>query len=458
MVGAVAVVETVTPRLVVAGTHSSAGKTTVTMGLMAVLRQQGYTVQGFKVGPDYIDPAYHAEITGRPSYNLDTWMLGEARVREIFARACRGADMALIEGVMGLYDGHGAGGHGSTAEVARVLAAPVILVVNCHGLGASAAAMVLGYQHYDPRVRLAGVICNRVSGEKHYRLVKEAIEAATGLPVLGYLPRERELQVPERHLGLVARPEGSPIEPLRNRLASVLAGTVDWDGLIGAARSAPALEAETEPVLPLSSPPVKVAVARDAAFHFYYQDALELLTGLGAELVPFSPLEDEELPAGTRGVILGGGFPESFLPHLAANTSMRRSLAEAAARGLPVYAECGGLMYLCREVEGYPMVGVVPARVEMTGRLQGFGYIRVRSLGDNLICQAGQEVWGHSFHYSRICPETPSFPWAWETTGGHREGYAAGNVLASYLHLHWGANPAWAKAFLRHCLDSGVRI
>ncbi|TDA69449.1 MAG: cobyrinate a,c-diamide synthase [Clostridia bacterium] len=446
-----AVVKTCIPRLVIAATHSSAGKTTTTMGLMAALRQQGCTVQGFKVGPDYLDPAYHAEITGRPSHNLDTWMLGEARVLEIFARACRGADIALIEGVMGLYDGHGRDGRGSTAEVAELLAAPVILLVDCHGLGASAAAMVLGYQRYDPRVRLAGVICNRVSGQKHYRLVKDAIEAATGLPVLGYLPWERELQVPERHLGLVARPEGSPLKPLRDKLAAILAETVDWTGLLATAQSAPAVETEATVVPPLCSPPVKVALARDAAFHFYYQDALELLTSLGAELVPFSPLADRELPAGTRGVILGGGFPEMFLPELAANASMRRSLARAAAQGLPVYAECGGLMYLCREVDGYPMVGVVPARVEMTVRLQGFGYTRARSLADNPICQAGQEVWGHAFHYSRLNPESPEFPWAWEADGGRREGFVAGNVLASYLHLHWGANPEWAGSFLRRC-------
>lgn len=448
------------PRLAVAATHSGAGKTTVAMGLMAAFIHRGYRVQGFKVGPDYIDAAYHARVTGRPVPNLDSWLVAPATLGRIFTQACQGADLAIVEGVMGLYDGRRGSGAGSTAEVAGILQLPVVLVVDARGMAQSAAALVRGYRDFDPRLNLAGVILNRVGSERHASLLREAIEEATGVPVLGALPRADRVTLGERHLGLQASQEveAADWERVVQPLAELVEDHIDLQGLhTQAAAASPLRIPATPPAVAAAAAgvPVKVAVARDAAFHFYYPEMGELLEACGAEIAYFSPLEAAHLPEDTQGLIIGGGFPEVFLPRLAANRSLLEEICWLAAAGLPVYAECGGLMYLSRAVDGYPLAGVVPARVEMQASRQGLGYRQARALRDNLLTRAGEEVRGHEFHYSRLIPLESDFPWAWEIEDGTREGFARGNVLASYLHLHWASHPAWAVSFLRRAAAFG---
>jgi cobyrinic acid a,c-diamide synthase len=447
------------PRIAIAGVKSGVGKTTIATGIMAALARRGIKVQGFKVGPDYIDPTYHTAATGRVSRNLDTFLVGPEAVRESFARACRGADLAVIEGVMGLFDGREGSGEGSTAEICRLLKVPVVLVVDASSLGQSAAALVWGFSRFDPVVEVAGVILNRVAGPRHAALLKEAVEGATGIPVVGILGREESLTLPSRHLGLVPAVEEEELARAARRLGEVMSDRVDLDRLVRLAQNARPLDPPASSVFPPEpgGPKVVVALARDRAFHFYYQDTLELLEALGAELVPFSPLETPKLPPKTAGVYIGGGFPEVFLEPLAANRGLKEDLRRAVATGMPVYAECGGLMYLCREVrdlEGrsWPMVGLVPAACRMEGRLVGLGYREAEALRPSLLFAAGRRVRGHEFHYSRLEPEGPDFPWAYRLRDGAGrpclEGYARASLLASYLHLNLLGYPEAAAGFL----------
>lgn len=450
------------PRLVLAATHSGAGKTTLATALAAAFCRAGLVVQPFKVGPDYIDPGYHTAAAGRTSRNLDSFFLGPKGVRELFMRAARGAELCLVEGVMGLYDGRGAGEKGSTAEVAKILEAPVVLIMNAGSLARSAAAVVLGYRLFDPRVRLAGVILNGVGSERHYRLLREAVEGEAGVPVVGYCLRREEISLPQRHLGLLPAVEKEALAPFLERLAELVSSTVDLTRLLEIACSAPPLEDCAPSIFPrpAAPPAVRLGVVKDAAFHFYYQDGLDLLAAMGAELVFVSALDDPSLPADLDGLYIGGGYPEMFLERLAGNRSFMDSLRRAFARGMPLYAECGGMMYLCRAIvdfsgREYPMVGLIPGICRMARRREALGYVEARVLTDNILAPAGARLVGHEFHYSYVEGVPGEIPRAYllyrEGEESRQEGYVLGNLLASYLHLHFAACPEAARRFLASC-------
>ncbi|NOZ26976.1 MAG: cobyrinate a,c-diamide synthase [Chloroflexi bacterium] len=462
---------TAVPRLVIAGASSGVGKTTLTAGLIAALRRRGMAVQPFKAGPDYIDPSYHTLAAGRPCRNLDTWMLPPAAVRASFLRACRGIDLAVIEGVMGLYDGFGyETEEGSTAHLAKLLDAPVVLMLDAARMARSAGAVALGYLRFDPNLSLAGFIANGVGSASHGQGVAASVERATGLPCFGWLPRLDDLRIPERHLGLVPTAESGRWEAFVDAAAEHVARYVDVGGLVAAARRAPALPCSDESpsrgrVASVSR--VRVAVARDEAFSFYYQDNLDLLRSAGAEIVFFSPLRDGELPPGVCGLYIGGGFPEMYAAALAENEPLRVALRRAIESGLPTYAECGGLMYLTGSITDlsgmtHPMVGVLPGRSVMVERLT-MGYRVVTTCAETILAPAGLVLRGHEFHYSDWVDRPADLPAAYAIAprrGGpaRPEGYARDNLLASYVHLHFGAAPQLAARFVRACRDWAARL
>jgi cobyrinic acid a,c-diamide synthase len=446
------------PRLVVAGTHSGVGKTTIVTGLLAAFKQRGLTVQSYKIGPDYIDPGYHRLASGQAAHNLDSWLVTADKLAAIFAKTAAGNDLVVIEGVMGLYDG-GRDGVSSTADIAKRLAAPVVLVVDARGAGESVAAAVLGFKAYDPTVNLAGVIVNRLGSESHRVTVATALERS-GVPVLGYIYRNDMLIVKERHLGLTPVEESDAIQAVA-AMGEQVSREVALDDVLALARSAPAL---TVPQSPLVAPAdaVRIGVAQDEAFSFYYPESLAVLAALGAVIVPFSPLRERRLPA-VDGLIFGGGFPEMFAGELAANTALLQAVYRAAQQGMPIFAECGGLMYLAHLLttfggQSHPMAGVVPAVCCMQPKLQTVGYVEAAALTDNVLCRAGERLRGHEFHFSRmeIVGQARHFPWAFQfkktrTGDVYPGGYTAGNVLASYLHLHFAGNEAAAARFLAQC-------
>lgn len=453
------------PRIIIAGTHSGAGKTSVTLALLSALAHAGKRTQAFKIGPDYIDPSYHTAVTGRHSRNLDAWMLGPDAIKQIFTSAMRGADISVIEGVMGLFDGLGTSETASTAEMAKTLQAPVLLVIDGHGLSRSAAAMALGYKHFDRKVKVAGVILNNVSGERHAKLLEDAIESHANIPVLGFLPRDPAIQVPERHLGLVTASEQGPLKELKEKLGELALRHFKMDRIVRLARQAPRLHWPSFAEVPRGGTPMcRIGVASDAAFSFYYRDNLELLEQMGAEIVPFSPLRDRQAPD-VAALYFGGGFPEVYAAQLEANGRLRADLKEKIAAGLPVYAECGGLMYLSeaiRDAKGKErqMVGTIPGQVMMTPRLQNFGYAQATVRRKTILAEAGDEIRGHEFHYSRRAEESPSRNAAYEIrklrTGDiRREGFSSKNVLASYLHIHFLSNPLWARRFIHAAVRFG---
>jgi len=445
------------PRIVIAATHSGAGKTTVAGAAMAALAAAGLKVQPFKVGPDYIDPGYHTAATGRVSRNLDVWLTGEDGVRECFRRAASGADISVIEGVMGLFDGHGAGDLASTAHVARLLRAPVVLVVDARSLARSVAAVVTGYRRFDPGLDLAGVILNRTGSPRHRALLEQAVREEAGLPVLGTLGREEQIALPERHLGLLPAVERSGLSDFIGRLAAV-GRQLDLGGLLRVAESAPAPPRAQRPVFPPrpAEETVRLGVARDAAFHFYYQDSLDLLGALGAALVEVSPLGGG-LPPDLDALYLGGGFPEMFARELAANGGFMAALRRLRAGGLPVYAECGGLMYLSRSLTGtdgtvHPMAGVLPGDTVMGTRRAALGYVAATALTDNLLVPAGTVLAGHEFHYSSYRSNGDAHP-AFSLRGaggteGRGDGVVRPGLLASYVHLHFVGCPDAARRLL----------
>lgn len=447
-------------RLVLAGTHSGAGKTTLTLGLLSALSQRGYKVQPFKVGPDYIDPGLHRVAAGVSSHNLDAWMGTEDVVKEVFHRHARYCDLALVEGVMGLFDGLRDGDCGSTAHIARLLRAPVILVVNARGMARSCGALIKGYREFDPRVDVAGVIFNSVGGPGHVATLKKVVEEEMGLPVLGTVRRRHNITMPERHLGLLPAAEHGEITGVVEEMARAVEEDVDLKRLLKIARGAPALEGNFASRKTGEKFDVRLAVARDEAFNFYYRDSLDYLEELGAQLHYFSPLHDESLPGGIDGIYLGGGFPEMFLPRLAQNAGMRESIRRAAQKGIPIYAECGGLMYLTEKIidfEGRPYqgVGLVPGHVRMRNELAALGYVTARPVRESILARPGEELRGHEFHYSEISPPSTGSA-AYKLYGGRGEdgrfeGYARDNLLASYLHLHFRSNPSAAKRFLQAC-------
>ncbi|WP_199615785.1 cobyrinate a,c-diamide synthase [Paenibacillus alkalitolerans] len=454
-------------RVVIAGTSSGAGKTTVTVGIMAALKRRGLAVQGFKCGPDYIDPSYHTAVTGRRSRNVDTWMVSHDAMRETFLRGSDGADVSVIEGVMGLYDGKDPlSDAGSTAEIAILLECPVILVVNVQSMARSAAAVVLGYQSLNRRVRIAGVIPNKCGSGSHYRLVKSAIEQQCGIPVLGWLGRDDELHMPERHLGLVPAVERGELNPLFERLADRMEYGADLDALLRIANEAPQLTWPQrrlfQEINPICADSPVIAVARDAAFNFYYVENLEMLERFGAELVYFSPLAGEKVPSNADGVYIGGGFPEEFAAELAANEAVKEDLRRRALAGLPVFAECGGYMYLARAITDragnqFEMAGIIPANVTVRHKLSALGYREAKALRDCLLLREGETVRGHEFHYSVMEPlDGGSFPYIYETAGlrGTKpDGYSSSNIMAGYIHIHFSSNPNAAKRFLAKCME-----
>jgi cobyrinic acid a,c-diamide synthase len=446
------------PRLVIAGTHSGVGKTSMVLGILGALRRRGIQVQGFKVGPDFIDPMYHREVTGAPSHNLDAWLMGEDGVRCAFARVARTNGVAIIEGVMGMFDGRATGPEGSTAEVATILQAPVLLVVDVGGMSRSAAAIVHGYVHFDPAIRLAGVVLNRVGGPRHYQLVKTAIEEQAGVAVWGYLPWDDGLMLPERHLGLVPVGEDVAFQKICAELGTAADRTVDLQSIINATRLAPALEISRDAAIPATTTTARIGVARDAAFNFYYDANLLWLRHWGAELVEFSPLKDPGLPTDVDGLYFGGGFPEVFAKGLAGNMACVESLRRAHQAKTPIYAECGGLMYLVETIQDsagvrYPMAGLLPGTCRLTDRLQNFGYKEVVILRDSLLGPAGLRTRGHEFHYS-VWDDRPPHTSLYRTLSSHgderEEGYSVENLTASYVHLHFDACPQVARSLVEH--------
>ncbi|MEU3026510.1 cobyrinate a,c-diamide synthase [Streptomyces incarnatus] len=455
------------PRLVVAAPSSGSGKTTVATGLMAAFAARGLAVSPHKVGPDYIDPGYHALATGRTGRNLDAYLCGPELIAPLFLHGARGCDLAVVEGVMGLYDGAaGEGELASTAQVAKLLGAPVVLVVDASAQSRSVAALVHGFVSWDPRVRVGGVILNKVGSARHEALLREALESV-GVPVLGVLRRAPLVETPSRHLGLVpvAERRGVAVDAVAE-MAALVAGGCDLPALERLARSAGAVPGGSVPWTPDFSPThdhpsqqtgrprPKIAVAAGPAFTFSYAEHTELLTAAGADVVTFDPLRDEELPDGTAGLVIGGGFPEVYAAELSANKPLRAVVSELAERGAPIAAECAGLLYLCRELDGSPMCGVLDATARMAERLT-LGYRDAVAVGDSVLAGAGTRMRGHEFHRTVVEPGAGAVP-AWGFRGRERrvEGFVQRGVHASYLHTHWASEPGVAHRFVERCRTS----
>ncbi|BCX11152.1 MAG: cobyrinic acid a,c-diamide synthase [Thermosynechococcus sp.] len=441
--------------LVIAGDRSGVGKTTVALALNAALTARGQRVQTFKVGPDYIDPLFHTAISGRPCRNLDVILTSPDYVCACVGYHSQGMDAVLIEGVMGLFDGRGGSHEGSTAHIAQLLQAPILLVLDVQKQAASVAAVVYGFCHYDPSLQIAGVVLNRVASDRHRQLLEAAL-APLGVPIVGVLYRDQALALPSRHLGLVPPQESREFQALGDRLAHLGNTCFNWEQLtplLAPEFSAPSPLPSS--VTPFSSP-LHIGIAQDSAFHFYYADTLDLLQQLGATLIPVSPLKDAKLPTPLHGLLLGGGFPEVFAAELAANHPFLGALRQAIQGGLALYAECGGLMYLCQslrtlEGEDYPLVGHLPVVAEMGNRLT-LGYRQTTVLQTTVCVQVGETVQGHEFHYSRLSQPSPRPLWQ---LNGAPEGWGNPRLHASYLHLHWGGHPQWAMRFLQQAARVG---
>jgi cobyrinic acid a,c-diamide synthase len=447
--------------LVVAGERSGVGKTTVTLSLLAFLRRRQASVQSFKVGPDYIDPMFHEAVTGRPCRNLDPVLTSEAYVQQCFVRHAQAVDFALVEGVMGLFDGaSGTDDWASTAHIARSLNLPVLLVLDCGRLSRSIAAVAHGYRSFDPRLQIAGLVLNRVGSDRHLDLLKAALEPLN-LPILGIFRRQDDITIPDRHLGLVPAAELSELRSVLDRLADLAETCFDWSRLLPLLKKPQEansiLSPAPVPPAPRSSP-LRIAIARDRAFSFYYPDNLDLLQQLGAELVPWSPLSDSGLPEQVQGLYLGGGFPEVFAEALADNQAAQASVRSAIQTGLPTYAECGGLMYLAEHLidfagQTWSMVGVLPTTAQM-GRLT-LGYRRAMAQQDSPLVAAGTTVWGHEFHRSVLSVQSATPLYQTQRYDSHSpqtgEGWQQYQIHASYVHLHWGARPELPSRFLGYC-------
>jgi len=504
-------------RLVIAAPASGSGKTTVACGLMAAMRARGLEVSGHKVGPDYIDPGYHVLATSRPARNLDPFLCGEDLIAPLFLHGAAGAQLAVIEGVMGLFDGvdpahapatalahapatapahapatapahapaHADPDFGSTAHVARLLAAPLVLVVDAARAGRSVAALVAGFAGFDPRTRVGGVILNRVASPRHERLLRDAL-ASSGMPVYGAIARTDPIATPSRHLGLIpaAEREAAAAQAI-GRMGALITASCDLDALLALARRAPALSAApwdpaaalagpSQPTAPALAGPSKpaaaalagptqpaavqpgaqgprpvIALAEGPAFTFGYTEQAELLAAAGSQLALFDPLRDEDLPEGTSGLILGGGFPEVHAAALSANERLRDRVAALARRGVPVAAECAGLLYLARTLDGQPMCGVLDVQATMTEKLT-LGYRTAVAVSDSALARAGDEVRGHEFHRTVAVPAHGEPP-AWRLSSGKPEGHVTGKVTASYLHTHWAGYPRTAARFAAAC-------
>ncbi|MEU9171374.1 cobyrinate a,c-diamide synthase [Streptomyces sp. NPDC048420] len=484
------------PRLVIAAPSSGSGKTTVATGLMAAFAARGLAVSPHKVGPDYIDPGYHALASGRVGRNLDAYLCGPELVAPLFLHGARGCDIAVVEGVMGMFDGAaGEGELASTAHVAKLLRAPVVLVVDASSQSRSVAALVHGFASWDPEVRVGGVILNKVASDRHEALLREALESA-GVPVFGVLRRVDQVETPSRHLGLVpvAERRAAAVEAVAAMAEQVRAGC-DLDALMGLARGAGALSgaawdaaevlgSSPPPPLPVPSSrgsapstppwelrpqtpapqtpvgldfadrPVRVAVAGGPAFTFSYAEHSELLAAAGAEVVVFDPLRDEQLPDGTRGLVIGGGFPEMYAAELSGNEPLRKAVAALAESGAPVAAECAGLLYLCRELDGQPMCGVLDADARMAEKLT-LGYRDAVAVSDSSLAVAGTRMRGHEFHRTVVEPGAgDAAAWGVRVPRRRLEGFVQRGVHASYLHTHWASVPGVARRFVERCRTS----
>ena len=451
------------PRIVIAGTQSGVGKTSITLGIVAALKRRGLRVQTFKVGPDYLDPTYLTLASGRPCYNLDGWMTSELYVRELFCRVCADADVALIEGVMGLFDGADpATLDGSTAEIARWLDAPVALVANAHGAGRSFAAAVHGFATFVPEICVAGVIANRCGSDRHVDGLTASLASASLPPLLGAVKRGALPELPSRHLGLVTADERQFSQRLLDQLADALESSISLDQLLQMARTASPIAIQSRsPVANRSI--VRLGIAKDEAFHFYYPDNLEALERAGCELVHFSPLRDDALPPGLHGIYIGGGYPEEYAQALAANAGILNAIRQFAANDRMIYAECGGLMYLSQGIETldgarHPLLGLLPAWTRMCSRRQSLGYVEAVLARDCFWGRSGESLRGHEFHYSELTSMPTDCEHAYtlryrRSKCPAAEGFQRGSILASYAHLHFASRPG-AVAHFVNCLKS----
>jgi cobyrinic acid a,c-diamide synthase len=460
--------------LIIAGDRSGVGKTTVTLGILAYLAAQGKRVQSFKVGPDYIDPMFHTAVTGIPCRNLDPVLTSPKYIEDCFQLHVKSAEWVVVEGVMGLFDGiyhfespESLNDYGSTAHIARILNLPVLLVLDCSSLSTSIAAIAYGYANLDPQVKIVGVILNRVASDRHLELLTTALKSIN-LPILGILRRDEAVTIPDRHLGLVPSGELACIAHVFSQLADIAKQSFNWDRLLPLILQTSvdkekvkviAVSDQSQTIQPQPVSRVRIAVARDQAFNFYYQDNLDLLSQLGAELVFWSPLEDCQLPDDIQGLYFGGGFPEVFAQQLAANQIVLQQLKQVIEAELPTYAECGGLMYLCEQLidlkqQSWKMVGMIPSTVTMEAKLT-LGYRQAIALQDSPLIAAQQTVIGHEFHRSQLTVNSPSPQW--QLQGFHqssepaREGWQIKQVHASYLHLHWGVHRFLAARFIQYC-------
>ena len=459
------------PRVVFAASQSGSGKTTVTLGVILALHKMGLRVQPFKAGPDYLDPMQHSVVCARISRNLDSWLMQPGVILELFARNAEGADISIVEGAMGLYDGFMDTEYGSTPPLARIIGAPVILVLNAASFSRSAAAMVLGFKEFDKKVNLAGIILNNIGSPKHYHFTKSAIEKKTKIPVLGFLPKDAGIKLPERHLGLVPAGEKKPDAGLYAKLSALVEKNIDIRRIIKISKQAPGFakvnlsfprqpKAGPLPAEKRESRQVTIAVARDKAFNFYYQDNLDMLKALGARLMEVSPLKDKSLPAGIDGMYIGGGYPELFAAKLAENNRLKEEIFKYAKQGLPIYAECGGLMYLVKNIidlhgRAFSMAGVFDCSAVMANRRQALGYIEIEVRKDNILSRQGDKIRAHTFHWSYLENVSGKDNFAYGVSKNKEKEYSDGlireNVLASYAHLHFASNLNLARNFIRSC-------
>ena len=447
-------------RFVLAGTGSGVGKTTFTIGIMRALMKRGLTVQGFKCGPDYIDPTYHTAVTKRPSRNIDSFMMEYDVIRAIVARASQDTDVAIIEGVMGFYDGKSPlSNEGSAADISEITNSPVILIVNAASMARSAAAIVKGFQLLDENANIVGVIANQLGSKSHFDIVKTAIEKECGIPVIGYLPKDAVPSMPSRHLGLVPAIERGDLDSYFDSLATAIEETVDIEQLLDITQAqAIEITASIFDVQP-EKPEIHIAVAKDAAFNFYYEENFELLRAHGATLHFFSPLQNEEVPVKAQGLYIGGGFPEEFAGQLAKNVKAKTSIQNAINRGLPTLAECGGFMYLTEEIVDreagvYPMLGVIPGRVRMQDKRAALGYREITGVAGNFLIDEETQAKGHEFHYSAY--EGEHTKPAYFSKGRFRaqqEGYLHQNLVAGFTHFHFASNPRLVENWLTACLE-----
>lgn len=499
--------------IVIAGTHSGAGKTTITTGILRALYNRNLIVQPFKSGPDYIDPAFHSFVSKNTCRNLDLFMLGEDELKKIFYKHSSRADISVVEGVMGLYDGLGTKrDNGSTAHISKIISAPVILVIDGKGMSSSAAALVMGYQNYDEKVNIAGVIVNNMHGQKHYDLLKESIERDTGIKCVGYLNKKSSISLESRHLGLIPAVEVDELDVKVDELAQMVEETIDIDAILEIAKQGSKFEhinsefvknykleiekkREVEKCTDeikqsfiadkgqktdkfqnkasdksvnsedyINTNKIKIAIAKDKAFNFYYDDGLDTLVELGAELVYFSPIYDSELPEAISGLYIGGGFPEVFAEDIEKNVSMRKSIKSAIEKGLPTYAECGGLMYLSKSIEtldekNYEMCGVFDFDTHMTKRLQRFGYVNV-DVNEGAFVDKNKRIKAHEFHRSKVTGDEDaqcSYDVYRARAGAEHMhwdcGYRYKNCLAGYAHVHFSGSIDFAKDFVRACVE-----